>query len=420
MSKVFFVLMNKKREYSGIRAKVTLNGVLYTYPTGVSVEVSLFNKGRCRASLEAGSINIRLDAIEAAIKSTVVYFNRNFETPGQDLFRKKVDQFLVGDNNAIQIKRKEQDLLAYIDRYIDECGLSKDTTKCYKLCRNKLEEFHKGRMISFAEVDKKFAEKFRAWMIKKGWSRNYIGTIIKNLKKFMQLAYDEGLHTDLSFKKFQKEKEEADTIYLSLEELIILHRLELTDELLQEHYPDCWNSRGMKEALIRSKNTFLIGAMCAMRVSDYSRIRETDIRNDTITIMPKKGSSLRKPEPVTIPLHWIVKEILSGGFDLANTAPDYLINRHIKTLCKMAGMTEQISTYITRGGKLEESVNEKWELVSTHTARRSGATNMHLAGMPDELIMACTGHSSTAQLYQYIKANRIKKIEELRKCKYFQ
>ncbi len=85
----------------------------------------------------------------------------------------------------------------------------------------------------------------------------------------------------------------------------------------------------------------------------------------------------------------------------------------------MAGMTELISTYITRGGKLEEAVNEKWKLVSTHTARRSGATNMHLAGMPDELIMACTGHSSTAQLYQYIKAHRIKKLEALRESPYF-
>jgi len=77
----------------------------------------------------------------------------------------------------------------------------------------------------------------------------------------------------------------------------------------------------------------------------------------------------------------------------------------------MAGMTELISTYITRGGKLEEAENEKWKHVSIHMARRSGATNMHLAEMPDELIMACTGHNSTAQLYQYIKAHRIKNLK---------
>jgi hypothetical protein len=47
----------------------------------------------------------------------------------------------------------------------------------------------------------------------------------------------------------------------------------------------------------------------------------------------------------------------------------------------------------------------KWEMVMTHTARRSFCTNMYLRGIPTPTIMAISGHRTEKNFYKYIKAD---------------
>ena len=49
---------------------------------------------------------------------------------------------------------------------------------------------------------------------------------------------------------------------------------------------------------------------------------------------------------------------------------------------------------------------EKWEAVSSHTARRSAATNMFKAGIPSISIMKITGHKTETQFMKYIKVSK--------------
>ena len=57
--------------------------------------------------------------------------------------------------------------------------------------------------------------------------------------------------------------------------------------------------------------------------------------------------------------------------------------------------------------------------MTTHTARRSLATNMYLAGIPIKTIMTITGHSSVAQLMEYIKITEIEVAESLKDHSFF-
>lgn len=58
------------------------------------------------------------------------------------------------------------------------------------------------------------------------------------------------------------------------------------------------------------------------------------------------------------------------------------VNHLIKEIAREAGITEKVEvSYIENGEKKSRQV-EKCDLVKTHTARRSGATNMYLAGIP--------------------------------------
>jgi integrase len=62
-----------------------------------------------------------------------------------------------------------------------------------------------------------------------------------------------------------------------------------------------------------------------------------------------------------------------------------------------------VSKSFTKGGVRVIENYQKWELLSSHTARRSFATNEYLAGTPTITIMAITGHKTEKAFLKYIK-----------------
>jgi integrase len=79
------------------------------------------------------------------------------------------------------------------------------------------------------------------------------------------------------------------------------------------------------------------------------------------------------------------------------------MNLYLKELCQRASITERVEVSRTKGGFRDTRTLEKWELITTHTARRSFATNAFLAGVPTINIMKITGHKSESVFLKYIK-----------------
>lgn len=75
-------------------------------------------------------------------------------------------------------------------------------------------------------------------------------------------------------------------------------------------------------------------------------------------------------------------------------------------------------TYVENGEKKSHLV-EKCKLVKTHTARRSGATNMYLAGIPTIAIMKITGNKTEKEFMKYIKITEEQTAMELMNHPYF-
>ena len=92
---------------------------------------------------------------------------------------------------------------------------------------------------------------------------------------------------------------------------------------------------------------------------------------------------------------------------------DQVINRYIKDGAKAAGLTELVEIETTKGGTPKKELVEKYKLIHTHTARRTGATLMYLSGVDLYDIMKVTGHTSPAMLKKYIKADSLDVIEKL-------
>ena len=95
------------------------------------------------------------------------------------------------------------------------------------------------------------------------------------------------------------------------------------------------------------------------------------------------------------------------------------MNDYIKKVCEQAKLTEKINITKTSGRLSFDHTPGKWELVTVHTARRSFATNMFLAGVPTISIMKITGHRTERAFMKYIKITQEQNADILSKHPYF-
>lgn len=251
--------------------------------------------------------------------------------------------------------------------------------------------------LSFYDIDQRFYDEFCRWMDEeKNYKANMKGTQIKNLKAAMNAAYREKLHNNTDYQLFKKPTEEVDNVYLTQKELDALYEYPFT---------------GYKA---KARDIFLVGCYTAMRWSDYSRLEEKDITDDTIYFTHYKTGYR-----VSIPLHPIVKEILARYGGRVPAISSQRLNIYIKEVCRDAGITNPVTRVYMKGGKRIEEVKPKCDLVTSHTARRTAATNMYISGVPAYNIMLITGHTSEATFRKYIKFEKERNAEMMRDNPYF-
>lgn len=164
---------------------------------------------------------------------------------------------------------------------------------------------------------------------------------------------------------------------------------------------------GMPLGYTIARDLFMIGVLTAQRVSDYNHIRKEDIETDGqgrvfVNIKQQKTGAL-----VSVPCNKELRAILEKYDYQPPTLAEQNINKHIKTIARLAGITQEVETTSTRGGVKTTQLIEKCELCGTHTARRTGATLLYLAGVDTYDIARITGHRSISQLLEYIKADQL-------------
>ena len=268
--------------------------------------------------------------------------------------------------------------------------VSSGTIKSYKTTKEILILFNKNKYkIDFDKIDLEFYFDFVQWCEGKTLSKNYIGKHIKTIKTFMQYAVDNGYTNNESFrsKKFRVLKEDVHNVYLTEEELQALWKEDLSK--LPRHE--------------RARDLFLIGAYTGLRISDYNRLKKHNIKTiqgvEMIQITTAKTG-----KEVSIPIHPVVRAILNkNDGEPPQRLPDQHINYLIKEVTQSAGIDSIEYTSQTIGGKKVMQKKYKFELVKSHTARRSFCSNAFLAGMSPIDIMRISGHRTESAFMKYIK-----------------
>ncbi len=79
-------------------------------------------------------------------------------------------------------------------------------------------------------------------------------------------------------------------------------------------------------------------------------------------------------------------------------------NEYLKDIGKEVKELHALFSLVrTIGGEMQKTKKLKWELLTTHTARRSFATNMYLRNIPVPMIMAITGHKTEKRFIRISK-----------------
>ena len=89
-------------------------------------------------------------------------------------------------------------------------------------------------------------------------------------------------------------------------------------------------------------------------------------------------------------------------------------NERIKEVGKIAKLIQKIEVVRKKGSTRVSSVSPKYELISSHTCRRSFCTNMYLSGFPAEELMKISGHTSASAFMRYIKVDNQQSADRLK------
>jgi len=152
-----------------------------------------------------------------------------------------------------------------------------------------------------------------------------------------------------------------------------------------------YKPKSEKEKWVKAQ--FLCEYYCLARSSDIQQLTPENIQGDFITYVSQKTMVA-----TTVPMH---KNFPKYFKQRGKTLDRASFNRIIKRICKNCGIDDEVKLFYH--GKTQ--VRKKYELVGSHTARRSGATELARRDVPIATISKLMNHTNTLITSRYIFAD---------------
>jgi len=234
-------------------------------------------------------------------------------------------------------------------------------------------------------INEEFLEDFLDYLLDLNLRQDYIKSLIDSIKGIVKHASTHNYAIDSSYSELEIDSESPYSTYLTNNDIVRLYYF-----------------KGLTKKQERIKDLFVVGCLTAMRYSDYSTLSKHNFHDDVIIKKTKKTGIT-----VTVPIHQYVAEIyIKYNYDLVFNLSLQHFNRYVKQICRKVGFNDLKTYSYTKGRTPTVETKEQWELISSHTARRSAATNMLMSGMEPWQIMAITGHTTEKSFFRYIKVTR--------------
>lgn len=235
-----------------------------------------------------------------------------------------------------------------------------------------------------------FFQDFHSFLICEGLAKNSIAVILQNLHAILRHE------KSIFLPKLENAGTELTTaIYTTTGEIAELLAVDLS---ITPGYE-----------LVR--DAYVLHCSVGLRFSDFKKVcldlpRYLIANTGNHYINVKTGKT---GDDVVIPLNSTAREVLKkrtgSGFGELFSLQYY--NKSIKYIGYKAGITAEVVKTRTQGGRKNSIVYKKCQLMASHTARRTFATNAFLAGVPERKIMKITGHKTEAAFRRYLRADAL-------------
>ena len=374
--RISFNLKSPDAEKSPVRLIVTHKGRMYRRSIGVTVKTKQWKKGKNGQRPTSSADAVKLNGIRRELEKLL----DEYSTP-DEIELAMASVLGVAPPKGLKIGGHS---VPTFNEAFREWSVSKPKSlHVLKAVYSTVMELM-GDSYNWNNVDSSYYVRLVNLMNKRKFSKNYQGLIIACLKSVMSTGYKMKYHRNDDFRTFKVMHESVDSVYLTENEVDAICNISL-----ESAYED------------KARDMFVVGIYTASRFSDYSRLSYENIRDGRIMFTQQKtGGS------VLIPLSPKVLAVLDkygGRLPRIGKTP---FNYAIKEVCRKAGIDTLVQVTRTEGAERITKTVPKWSLVSSHTARRTGATLMYKSGISTRQCMMITGHSTEASFRKYIRLTK--------------
>lgn len=403
-----------------IRMRVVYMGDRIEFTTGYRIDVSKWDnekqkvKNGCTNKLKqsASEINADLLKYENEIHEIFKEFEVANIVPSKEQIKKTFNDRVtkkVNIDSAIPVK-SEPSVWEIHDMFTKECGKlniwTKATYQKHSALKKHLQDFEPNLKLEL--LDENQLSEFLYFLQEVKDMKN--STILKQfgfLKWFLRWAKKD-YKVNSSFVDFKPKLK-------TIPKKIVFFTLKEIKQLADYEIPES------KKYLERVRDVFVFQCFTSLRYSDVFNLKRSDIKDTYIDI-----TTIKTSDSLMIELNKYSQAILDKytgiEFEREKVLPvisNQKMNDYLKELAELTGFNEPIRETYYKGNQRFDIVSPKFELIGTHTARRSFICNALILGIPAHVVMKWTGHSDYKSMKPYIevademKANEMKKFNNI-------
>lgn len=394
-------------ELTTVYVQVCIDRKTKLYSTGIRVKYENWDENSQRLKKSWGygyekhfaKINKRKLYIDSIIDQAVINNTKlTFDYVTQEL--DKLENPLVDEIQEVIVEEKQEEqkpFYEWFEKYINEMDSfqSEEIAKHRRTTLNKLKRFFGYKIPNFSDIDFKFYSEFRNWLLEEDELANSsVNKQFDYLKGFLRYASKFKLFDVSILNDFDRLKEyETHIVYVTKEELKKL-----------------WEHQFTSDRLERVRDLFVFACATGMRESDFSNIKPENVKNGELNF-----TTIKTHDPLVIPINSYSGAVLEKYEKILPKYSQQKFNDYIKEVAQEVGLDtpEQVITY-RKGVRIETTV-PKYELITSHTARRTFITQCIMRGMPIPIIRSMTGHKDLKSFQKYIKITDTDKRKEMLK-----
>lgn len=433
---VNFYLDNRtdKKGDAPIRMSITIRGARYLTSTGYKIAPMKWDAAKQQARRGCNNaIGVTYAVINSVLAKIsehfAVYENECITTdsrPNVDDLKNEFAKQFGRKSTAKETTALTLTLFDCMDIFTNEMGEANQwtdgTREKFAALKNHFTGYNTN--LSFDDLDEKGLISFVSYLREAKQMKNTtISKQIGFVKWFLRWATGKGYNTNTAYQTFTPKLKTAPkkVVFLDREELMKVYNYAIPKNGTNVNLTDADGNKYIKmvhdaAGIAKTRDIFCFCCFTSLRYSDAANLKKADINGDHLTI-----TTIKTADTITIELNKYALSILAKYTDSPElkefafpTITNQRMNIYLKELCEFCGINQPITqTYYTGNQRIDETA-PKYELIGTHTGRRTFICNALMLGIPAEIVMKWTGHSDYKAMKPYIDVTNTAKAKAMK------